>query len=782
MRLLLVSLGALLALVGRSAAQEAAPGSEEAKFFETRIRPLLLDSCSKCHGAEKQRGGLRVDSRAALLKGGDTGPAILPGKPAESLLLKAVRHEGPEMPPKKRLKADDVAALARWVASGALWPGSEQARPATPAGQPFRVSDDDRRFWSFRPLVRPAVPSVRNSAGLRNPIDFFVRHQLEEKGLNSSPPALPRELCRRLTFDVHGLPPTPDEMAAFEADPRPDAAERLIDRLLASPRYGERWGRHWLDLVRFAQTNGYEEDDEKPFAWRYRDYVIRAFNEDKPYDRFIHEQIAGDELQDRNADSVIATGFYRLGVWDNEPDDKLAALYEELDDVIRTTSETFLGLTVGCARCHEHKFDPIPQQDYYRLLAFFQNVAPYGRDMLETHWEPNPEAIFTPLGSPEDTTRWKAWDADLREKIKEAKKKKRPAAEIEALQRTVDQPPFELALSVRELNPEPARTHVLIRGNPRSPGAEVRPGVLSVLLRSDEVGVPALDESAPARGRRLRLARWLTAPDNPLTARVLVNRLWHHHFGRGLVATPSDFGHTGSPPSDPELLDWLACELIRGGWSIKRMHRLILNSATYRQSSRAADAAAAATDPENVLLWRQNLRRVEAEVIRDSILSVSGRLNPAGGGRGFFPELAPEVLASQSRPGFGWGTSSETERSRRSIYAYVKRTLGVPFLETLDMPVPDKAAPSRVTTTVAPQALMLLNSAFIEQQSAAFAGRLAQEAGKDAGAQVERAYGLALGRAPSAREKTIATEFLARQSLASFCMLMFNLNEFVYVD
>jgi cytochrome c553 len=782
MRFPLVVLGTLLVLAGRSAAQDAAPGSEDAKFFETRIRPLLIDACSKCHGAEKQRGGLRLDSRAALLKGGDTGPAVLPGKPNESLLLKAVRYEGPEMPPKKRLKPDDIAALATWVAAGAVWPGSEKVRPAPPAGQGSLISDADRRFWSFKPMVRPAVPKVREPALVRNPIDAFVQRQLEEKGLSPSPPASRRELCRRITFDLHGLPPTPEEMAAFEADPAPDAAERLVDGLLASPRYGERWGRHWLDLVRYAQTNGYEQDDEKAFAWRYRDYVIRAFNEDKPYDRFVHEQLAGDELEDRSGDSIIATGFYRLGVWDNEPDDKLAATYEELDDIIRTTSETFLGLTVGCARCHEHKFDPIPQQDYYRLLAFFRNVAPYGRDMIETHWEPNPDAIFTPLGSPDETARFKAWDAELREKIKEAKKKKLPEAQIEALQLTLEHPPFELALSVRELSPEPAATHVLIRGNPRSPGAEVRPGVLSVLIRSDEVGVPALDESAPARGRRLRLARWLTAPDNPLTARVIVNRLWHYHFGRGIVATPSDFGHTGSAPSDPELLDWLASEFIRGGWSLKRMHRLILSSATYRQSSRVAAATAAAADPDNLLLWRQNLRRVEAEAIRDSMLAVSGRLNPERGGRGFFPELAPEVLASQSRPGYGWGKSSESEQSRRSVYAFVKRTLGVPLMETLDMPVPDKAAPARMTTTVAPQALMLLNGDFVKRQASAFAERLAKEAGAEPGAQIERAYRLALGRAPTARERTIASEFLGRQSLASFCTLIFNLNEFVYVD
>jgi mono/diheme cytochrome c family protein len=778
MRPLILSLSLLLALAGRSTAQD----SEDAKFFESRVRPLLLESCGKCHGAEKHRGGLRLDSRAGLLRGGDNGPAILPGKPDESLLIKAVRYEGPEMPPKKRLKPDDVVALVRWVRTGAVWPGSENVRPAPPAGEGLRVSDDDRRFWAFRPLQRPPVPTVRNRALVRNPIDAFVLRRLEEKGLDPSGLASPRELCRRITFDLHGLPPTPEEVTAFVTDARPDAAERLVDRLLASPRYGERWGRHWLDLVRFAQTNGYEEDDEKPLSWRYRDYVIRAFNEDKPYDRFVHEQLAGDELEDRTPDSILATGFYRLGVWDDEPDDKLAATYEELDDIIRTTSETFLGLTVGCARCHEHKFDPIPQQDYYRLLAFFRNVAPYGRDLIDTHWEPNPDAILTPIGAPDEEARWRAWDAEARSRIKKLKKQKGTESEVTKLQQALLQPPFDLALSVRELNPEPAPTHVLIRGNPRSPGAEVRPGVLSVLIRSDEVGVPALEDPPPPHGRRLKLARWITGSTNPLTARVIANRLWHYHFGRGIVATPSDFGHTGSPPSDPELLDWLASELVEGGWSLKRMQRLILGSAAYQRSSRAADARAAAADPENVLLWRQNLRRLEAEAIRDSVLAVSGRLNLSMGGRGFFPELAPEVLASQSRPGYGWGTSSEAERSRRSVYAFVKRTLGVPLLETLDMPVPDKPAPARVTTTVAPQALTLLNSAFVDQQARAFAARLLQDAGRDPSAQVERAYLLALGRLPIERERRLGSDFVARQSLAAFCTLMFNLNEFVYVD
>jgi hypothetical protein len=685
---------------------------------------------------------------------------------------------------------------------------SAQERAALPPGRASPVSEQDRAFWAFQPRRRPPVPHVRDASWGRNAIDAFVLRALEAKGLEPSPEASARELIRRATFDLIGLPPTVEEVEAFVADRAPDAYERLIDRLLAAPAYGERWGRHWLDLVRYAQTNGYERDDEKPYAWRYRDYVIRAFNEDKPYDRFILEQLAGDELEDRTLDSIIATGFYRLGVWDDEPDDKLAALYEELDDIVRTTSETFLGLTVGCARCHEHKFDPIPQQDYYRLLAFFRNVAPYGHDKSATHWEPNPEAIFRPLTEDADlVARWKAEQKELIErgkqladeigKLREAVKARlgaqRPmpptADEVEAvlnreprkveidalkkeIQRKLESPPFEQALSVRELGAESPKTHVLIRGNPRAEGAEVTPGIPIVLTD------PAAADGPPAGGRRLSLARWIAGPANPLTARVMANRLWHFHFGRGLVATPSDFGHTGSPPSHPELLDWLASELVDGGWRLKAVHRLIMTSSTYRQSSRGADERGVAADPANALLWRQNLRRLEAEAIRDSILFVSGRLNREAGGRGFFPELGPEVLASQSSPGRGWDKSGEAEQDRRSVYMYLKRTLGVPLMESLDMPVPDTPAPARVTTTVAPQALILLNSRFMDRQAAAFAERLEREGGDP----VRQAFRLALARDPTAREQQIGAAFLERRGLGALARMMLNLNEFVYID
>jgi hypothetical protein len=686
--------------------------------------------------------------------------------------------------------------------------------------------------WSFQPLRRPPLPELSdsNNAATQNAVDAFVLAKLRQRDLGLNPLAGKRELVRRAYFDLTGLPPAPEEVDAFIADSSPDAYERLIDRLLARPQYGERWGRYWLDVVRFGQTNGYERDDEKPFAWRYRDYVIRAFNEDKPFDRFVVEQLAGDELDDLAPDAIIATGFYRVGVWDDEPDDKLAAKYDELDDIVRTTGEAFLALTIGCARCHDHKFDPLPQEDYYSLATFFRNVAPYGKDKSDTHWELNPEAIYTPLATPEELVDWKRQQERLRGEIDELEKKKKTLADdaaaenkevdgqLKSLRERMNQPPFDQALSVRETAVAQPNYHVLTRGNPRSPTKQVEPRFLTALGGAEPVvavSVPAAGGMlrqalvdfgvAPPSGLRRRLAEWIASPDNPLTARVMANRIWHHHFGRGLAATPSDFGRTGLPPSHPELLDWLASELIDGGWRLKRLHKLIMMSHTYRQSSRVANPRAAASDPDNVLLWRQNLRRLEAEAIRDSMLSASGRLNLAMGGRGVFPELSAEVLSTQSRPGSGWDKSSDAEQGRRSAYIFVKRTLGVPFMETFDSPTPDKPCPARTTTTIAPQALVLLNSSFTDQQAAAMAERLIREAGSDRAAQIDRAFRLAVSRPPSADEAAIAQAFVARQidernklapaaspapspqdagcqALTAFCKLVFNLNEFVYVD
>jgi hypothetical protein len=592
-----------------------------------------------------------------------------------------------------------------------------------------------------------------------NPIDAFIQQKLHAKGLAQNPPAAKKDLIRRAHFDLIGLPPTPAEVEKFVNDPAPDAYEKLIDKLLAMPQYGERWGRHWLDIVRFAQTNGYERDSEKPNAWKYRDYVIKAFNEDRPYNQFILEQIAGDELPKVTDDSLTATAFFRLGVWDDEPDDKKQADFDELDDMISTTSNAFLGLTLGCARCHDHKFDPVGQEDYYSMLAFIRNIKPYANTNAKD-----------PLGN-------------IFVKLKSG----------------------GMTLAVREFGAKPPPTKILIRGSANAPGKEVQPHFIRVLCPDDAAAKPKLPEkilSDQSSGRRLALAEWLASKDNPLPARVIVNRLWHYHFGRGIVPTPSDFGKSGLPPTHPELLDWLASELIDGGWTLKRIHKLIMLSETYRQSSQSKNEKGTHLDPDNTLLWRQNLKRLEAEAIRDAILSVCGQLNLTMGGRGIFPNLPKEVLATQSMPGAGWGKSSKEEQHRRSVYIFIKRTLGVPFLEIFDGASPDSAIAKRTVTTIAPQALILLNSEFIQEQSLAFADHLLKDTGQNSAANIDRLFQLALCRAPTDKELKITTNYLQttqtkiqqtakastppqevyRQSLAQLCKIVLNLNEFVYVD
>ncbi|MDA0831883.1 MAG: DUF1553 domain-containing protein [Planctomycetota bacterium] len=808
----------------------SAPTAEQLQFFENEIRPLLVEQCHKCHGTEKHQGNLRLDSFDAIITGGDSGPSAIPGEPAESLLIEAIGYEGViQMPPGGKLKPDEIDRLTRWVAMGMPWPKTDGEKPAlVPRKAGFAITEQDRNFWSFQPLKRPALPDVDDQTWASNPIDLFILQTLQENKLTPSTVATPRELVRRLYFDLIGLPPTPEELDAFvsHAD-SPSAYDRLVDDLLARPQFGERWGRHWLDLVRYAQTNGYERDNEKPEAWRYRDYVVRAFNEDKPYDRFVIEQLAGDEVDHITDDSLTATGFYRLGVWDDEPDDRLEARFDELDDILSTTSSTFLGLTVGCARCHDHKFDPIPHEDYYRLLSFFQNISLYGSEVSSTHFKDNQNGIFTPLISLTEAEQWRARHNELlvqitplEEKLnalnqEDDEKKKATEDERKSLEKQINDlkteantVPFVQVLSVREKPAETEPLTVLIRGNPRSPGKPVEPNYLQVLERAewnvDRSVTPASDDErrqalqtfgvVPSSGRRRALAEWIASREHPLTARVIVNRLWQHHFGRGLVPTPSDFGHTGELPSHPELLDWLACELRDHGWSMKHIHRLILSSSTYRQSSRIDEVANVNVDPGNRLLWRQNLRRLEAEVIRDSVLAVSGSLNPQMTGRGVFPLLSPEVLSTQSRPGAGWDQSDDWQRSRRSIYIFVKRTLNVPLMEAFDVPSPDKPGPDRSVTTIAPQALMLLNSEFLDRNADAFSRRLMQEAGDDRHTQIGWAFRIALGRLPTDVESKQSSAFIERQkslvdadnaeavAMSAFCKLLMNLNEFVYID
>ena len=766
--LLAVMAAGILQLFARTGTVAVENSSANIEFFEKKIRPVLHDHCFECHGSkiEKPKGRLLADSREGLSRGGDSGPAIVAGDPDKSLLIKAVRYTDPDlqMPPKnKKLSESQIADLTAWVKMGAPWPPQSPApRGAVARRGEFEITAKDRAYWAFQPVRKPAAPRVKRARWAANPIDSWVLAALEAKDLPPSPAATRRELISRATYDLTGLPPSPERIEAFERDASPGAYEKVIDELLGSPQYGERWARHWLDVVRFAQSNGYERDGEKPMAWRYRDYVIKSFNEDKPYDRFILEQLAGDELPDATADSIVATGLQRLGVWDDEPDDKMMADFDELDDILSTSSAAFLGLTMGCARCHDHKFDPIPQADYYRLLSFFRNVRPYENVRFAFD-----SANYVPLAPAEKVAQWKlaqqqkikALEARAASATQDGEKKKLR----EEIKSAKDAPgPFEWALAVRERSGKPPATHVFTRGNPRSPGLEVEPGFLTVLGGEKPVLPPCTEETASS-GRRTVLAKWIASPKNPLTARVMVNRLWQHHFGRGIVKTTTDFGRAGVPPTNPALLDWLAAEFCQSGWSVKKMHRLIMLSSSYQMSARIENLRASAIDPANDLLWRQNLRRLEAESIRDSILSVSGQINLEMGGRGFFPHLGGEVLAGASRPGLDWQKSSPQERSRRSVYAYIRRTMLVPELEMFDYSNTASPLGERPSTTVAPQALLLLNDEFMQQQAAAFAQRLLAEARGDIGNLIRRGYLLALRRNPTPNEMQLASAFFERQ-------------------
>jgi len=740
-------------------------------FFETKVRPLLAEHCYKCHGPDRHKANLRLDSLHGLLTGGDSGPALVPGDAEHSLLLQAVRYgdDFVQMPPTRKLPDKLIADLTQWVKLGAPWPGADPAEARAAESKPKRpqveITEEDRNYWFFRPIKRPPTPQVAAKGWTRSPLDAFIAQRLEAKQVAAVAEADKRTLIRRVYFDLIGLPPAPEKVAAFVADRSPDAYDRLLDELLARPEYGERWGRHWLDVVRFAQTNGYERDGEKPYAWRYRDYVIQAFNDDKPYDRFVVEQLAGDELPEVTNESLIATGFYRLGLWDDEPDDARQAEFDGLDDVVVTTSAAFMGVTMGCCRCHDHVFDPLPQTDYYQFLSFFRNIRTYQNANFS-----GDSATYLALANPQHADRWfaerKTAAKPLEEKLKTIKNpKERRKLEDEIKKTLAAAPPFEWALGVRERDGKPPATHLLIRGNAGTPAAEVTPAFLAV-LGGETPSIDSPPATAHSSGRRLALARWLTRSDNPLLARVMVNRIWQHHFGRGIVKTTSDFGQGGIPPTHPELLDWLAAEFMEHGWSIKHMHRAIMRSATYRLSSRADDKAGLAADPDNDLYWHQNLRRLEAEAIRDTVLNVAGDLNTERGGRGFFPHLAGEVLAGASKPGLGWEITPVAEQQRRSVYAFVKRSMLPPMLELFDYSNTAQPLGERQVTTVAPQSLLLLNDDFMQEQAAAFADRLVREVGHDSLACVRRAYELAFDRSPTAKEMQLALDYQRRQASA----------------
>jgi hypothetical protein len=749
---------------------------EAAAFFEAKIRPVLVNNCFKCHADKKPKGELRLDSRSGMLVGGDQGPVLVPGQPERSLLIQAIGYNTDlKMPPSKKLPKEQIADLTRWVKMGAPWPRGEETTVPAPRRGELQVTDKDRAHWAFQPVRRPAVPAVKAPAWTANPVDAFVLAELEAKGLHPNPPADKRELIRRLSYDLTGLPPTPPEVEAFVADASPGAYGALVDRLLESPRYGEKWGRHWLDLVRFAETNSYERDNPKPNAWRYRDYVIRSFNQDKPYDRFIREQLAGDELPAPGADThgspaeaIIATGYYRLGIWDDEPTDREQARYDGLDDIVATTGQVFLGLTLDCARCHDHKIDPIPQKDYYRFLAFFQNINHYHNggptDEVRLINQADGRQSFEYLNP--------QWPKD-----REELKKRPPTA-------------ADRALCVTESGERAPDTFVLLRGNPQVKGDPVSPSFPQV-VSAVNVTIPPRPPAAKTCGRRLVLANWIASADNPLTARVMANRIWQYHFGRGIARSPNNFGTQGDRPTHPELLDWLASEFVAQGWRIKPLHRLIVTSNVYRLSSRSNPAGLSA-DPNNDWFWRFDMRRLSAEEIRDSILALGGTLNAKMYGPGIYPEIPKEVLAGQSKPGYGWGKSPPQEQARRSVYVHVKRSLLMPILETFDLAETDRSTPVRFATTQPTQALAMLNSDFLNQQAAVLADRLRRDAGADTQKQVRLALALATARPPSAAEVRRGVQLIedlkskddatADTALRYFCLLVLSLNEFVYVD
>lgn len=758
------------------------------EFFTSKIQPLLAQKCLACH-TETPQGGLRLDTRKALLKGGKSGPAIVPGDAAGSLLIQAVSYDHAlKMPPTGALPAEAVADFKQWVNAGAVWPETVSAEVPE-----FVIADEHRAHWSFQPLSDAAAPQQAGQDETANAVDRFIAARLREKSLIRSPLADKRTLIRRLSYDLTGLPPAREEVAAFVADAAPDAYEKLVERLLASRQYGERWGRHWLDVVRYADTAGDAGDFPVPEAHKYRDYVIDAFNNDKPYDQFVREQIAGDLLPYANNgerwEQTIATGYIaisrRIGVSPHR------LRHITIEDTIDNLGKAFLGLSIQCARCHDHKFEPIPTADYYALYGIFdssvyphagaehlpyrndfvyrigrekarQALADYEREL--TSWNDKERAKFREYQSFQNVlittpgrNRAVVWEELLAIRDERA-----------VFART--EPPLETAYAI--LDGEPKDAAIQIYGDPKSKGPIVRRGFLQIL---DGEKIP---QGYAGSGRRL-LANAIVDPDNPLTARVMVNRIWHHHFGAGLVKTTSDFGVRGSPPTHPALLDYLARYFIDSGWSIKQMHRLIVNSRTYRQASLDIPRNHA-VDPQNNLLWRAHRRRLDAEQIRDSILTFSGDLDRSVGGRHPFPHRRT-YFYRQHEP-----FTEEYATNRRSVYMMQQRIQKNPYLDLFDGPDGNLPLSERKATTTTLQALFLMNSEFLHEQSQAAAERWTARAA-DPREFVHNAYQTILGREPAPAEIERAESFLAnaesaRRAWPGYLRAMLSSNEFLFVD
>jgi hypothetical protein len=797
------------------------PSADQVKFFEEKVRPILAENCYKCHGSEKQKGSLRLDLREAVLAGGESGPVLVPGKPHESALVDAVKWQTLEMPPTGKLSESQVATLTEWIRIGAPMPKDHGGGSGVSVRKTRGIiTDEDRQWWAFQPVVKPAIPLVQDATfTAQNSIDSFIVAKLAEQGLASSPTADRRTLIRRLTFDLIGLPPTPEEVDVFQADDRPDAYERLTDRLLASPHHGEHWARHWLDLVRYAESDGYKQDAYRPETWRYRDYVIRSLNADKPYSRFVLEQLAGDEACGNDPDALIATMYLRLGIYEYNQRDVRNQWSIILNDLTDVTSDVMLGMGMSCARCHDHKFDPILQKDYFRLQAYFapllwrenvpattpEELAEYQRQLAV--WEEATADVRQQLAVIEDpirqntmrTTRVKFTDdllemlakspaertpyesqlaylleyqvtdgegkADIGTKLKGDKKTEWQKLKDE-LARFDHLKPHPVACIPSVTDVGPVAPDVTIPG--RRDGEIIAPGPLSVLEHSGSQAPREMTASSSATtGRRTALAEWIASPDNPLPSRVLANRIWQQHFGKGLAESPSDFGRLGQPPSHPELLDWLAAELLGNDWSIKRLHRLIVTSAAYRQASQGPEVtASAASDPANKWLGRMNVRRLAAEQIRDAATLVGGELDERVG-----------------------GNANDWEKSqRRAVYLKVLRNDVEPTLQVFDVPDGIFTTPIRNVTTTPTQSLFMINGPWTMQRAKAFAQRVSSDSSLTLEQRVAFAYALAFGRPPTSDETNEALRFIqtnaakSEDAVVDLCHVLLNSNEFLYVD
>jgi len=807
-RMVQPALVVLAFLVSAGRAPSAEPTLEQVQHFETAIRPVLVEQCLKCHGSEKQWGSLRLDSRVAMLKGGDTGPAIVPEQPEQSLLIKAIRHLEPElkMPPPpqgKKLSDRQIADFVTWIKQGAVYPDSHSS--------PLARSRDPRH-WSFQRPAVAAVPAVKQSAWPTSQLDPFVLAQLEAGNLGPVNRAEKRVLIRRATFDLTGLPPTAEETTEFLADDRPDAMARLIDRLLASPAYGERWGRHWLDVARYADSNGLDENVAHGNAWRYRDYVVESLNRDTPYDQFLMEQLAGDllpasDIPERNR-HLIATGFLTIGPKVLAEVDEVKMQMDIVDEQIDTMGRAILGMTFGCARCHDHKFDPIDTSDYYALAGIFKSTRAMEHYKKVAKWHENP------LTTPETVAAKLAFDTQLtkrREELQavvaradeaaratipqgqEPPSKLEPLysevarAEIKRLRDDLAQfektaPEIPTAMGVTEDRVSDVAIH--IRGNPLKLGDVVPRRIPRVLQASSSA------EFTGEQSGRLQLARSFVTPEHPLTSRVLVNRVWRWHFGKGLVRTPDNFGLLGESPTHPELLDWLARRFTSQGWSLKKLHRSIMLSSTYQLDSNPTPSLLE-SDPENRLLGRAEVRRLEAEEVRDALIAVSGSLDQSLGG---------SLLTVKNRAYFFDHTSKDlTDYSskRRSIYLPVVRNNIYDVFQLLDYP--DAAIPTgdRTTTTIAPQALLMLNSDFIARSSSDLAESLLKQSDSSDESRIRHLYSQAFARDASSTEVSESLVFLQRveQAYATIepgqqrrrawemlCQVVLASNEFIYLQ